>query len=145
MGCDIHMVLEKRTGDKWVAVNAFNRHSVLLRGKQYGGTLISTPAARSRNYLRFAALAGVRGDGLAPKGIPDDASDTALLLISEWGSDGHSHSWLPLEEAAHIFAETERWLEDDDEWHRSHPLEFFFCVESDDQVNSYRLIFWFDN
>jgi hypothetical protein len=65
-----------------------------------------------RNYGLFAILAGVRnGCGTAgakigepttpisePRGIPEDASPAYREIAEQWGSDGHSHSWLTLAE-----------------------------------------------
>lgn len=136
MGCDIHLVLEKKFGEKWIGVDTFNGHETAY-GKGW-----ASPTARSRNYTRFAALANVRGEGgLEPKGIPSDASDTTQALSDEWGGDGHSHSWLPVDEAAAIFAKTERELTD--EYAKKCPAAHFFGAEGD--LSVYRLVFWFDN
>ena len=151
MGCDIHLVLEKRDGGKWVGVDTFTSHhrSRPTRDDIMDG--FSSPTARSRNYDRFAALAGVRGDGPEARGLPPDLSDTTALLASEWGDDGHSHSWLPLNEAARIFLETE-WVPPGKELSESikkYPEEHYFNVDrleaggGDD--DNYRVVFWFDN
>ena len=129
MGCDIHTVIERkvtspRINARWVAV------------------AIEHDASRSRNYDRFAALAGVRGDGPEPRGLPDDASDTALTLADDWGADGHSHSWLPLDEAAALYLATEF---NPSEFVQKYPASEFFGVERPDDTDEYRLVFWFDN
>ena len=71
MGADIHGVVEKRVRldgvDKWVAVS-------FLRYPDKG---------KERNYTRFAALAGVRGDGPRPKGAPGDMSESGRLHLLE--------------------------------------------------------------
>jgi hypothetical protein len=146
MGCDIHLVLEKRIEEgRWVAVDTFNGHHPAHREK---GRSInwSSPAARSRNYRRFAKLAGVRGDGPAPRGLPDDLSQTARFLSDDYGVDGHSHSWLAISDAIPIFDETEYWLDSEtpDTFARKFPADFFFGIESE-HIDSYRLVFWFDN
>lgn len=139
MGCDIHLVLEQRTHDKWVAINTFTGHHraawTLKTPDDYDW---SSPIARSRNYKRFAALAGVRGDGPAPRGLPPDASDTARLLSEQWGRDAHSHSWLLLAEAIEI------WQATSGEPAREFPGSYFFEVEASNPED-YRLLFWFDN
>ena len=94
MGCDIHGWIEKKVYDKWVAVGEF-------RG-----------CGLERNYERFAQLAGVRGEGPDPKGVPEDVSDTAKFHIDEWGVDGHSHSYMDLEPALDLFFETSRQMTD---------------------------------
>jgi hypothetical protein len=140
MGCDIHLVLERRRKDgKWVAIDTFTGHeSALDKGYAW-------PAATSRNYQRFAALAGVRGDGPAARGMPDDASETARFLAEEkWDSDGHTHSWLPLAEAADIFLRTHGPVEADS-FAAKYPCAYFFGIDSDEGFDAYRLVFWFDN
>lgn len=125
MGCDIHGWVEVKVGDKYIAVKELK--------------------SRERNYERFAKLAGVRdyaetSDG-TPNGIPNDVSDTAGYDISEWGIDGHSHSYLPLEEAARIFLDT---TDKPDEYITKYPAIAFFDYEDEDLSNA-RLVFWFDN
>lgn len=65
MGCDIHVLLERKVGDKWVMVNR-----------------LESPVT-DRNYKRFAALAGVCGDGAVAKGLPDDLSESGRLYAAE--------------------------------------------------------------
>ena len=147
MGCDIHLVLERRVAkglhgernDRWVAVNTFESHH-----PAYGSEPWSTPAARSRNYTRFAALAGVRGEGPIPRGLPENISETTKYLIDMWGGDGHSHSYLPVTEAAAIFLRTSSGLKDDSVFGYRYPASHFFGVEDEDEEN-FRIVFWFDN
>lgn len=146
MGCDIHLVLEKRDGEKWVGIDTFNgHHRAKWELKDENEYDYSSPVTRTRNYHRFAKLAGVRGYGPNPRGVPDDASDTTRLMVKRWGSDGHSHSWLPMTEAAAIFAAT---AGDMDEWAAKYPASYFFNVDTSDErtdADDYRIIFWFDN
>lgn len=138
MGADIHMVLEKRSAEgKWIATDTFRIHSSRDRN-------FAVPVAQDRNYKRFAALAGVRGPGPTPRGLPLDASETTNFLSDEYGEDGHSHSWLPLKEAVEVFVETEYWRETDDVYAKKYPSSFFFGVE-EETTDEYRLVFWFDN
>lgn len=123
MGCDIHTVIERKINGKWVAV------------------AIEESASRDRNYDRFAMLAGVRGEGPEPRGMPEDASDSAAALAADWGSDGHSHSWLPIEEACGIYLESER---DPSEFLLKYPSYEFFGLDPE-HVAAHRLVFWFDN
>lgn len=147
MGCDIHLVLEKRHGDKWIAVDTFvpfHRQYVTKDDAMDGW---SAPIARCRNYERFAALAGVRGDGPSPLGVPDDASETSLFFIEKWNCDGHSHSWIPLDQAARIWPATERRELSD--FAKKYPESHYFNVDcsegSGDKIDDYRVVFWFDN
>ena len=143
MGCDIHLVREVLVGQKWIAVDTFQGHQMAYpkEGRDW-----SSPVARARNYRRFAALAGVRGDGPDPRGIPYDVSETTRYLIGGWGVDGHSHSWLPVADAARIFLETNWWGEPakPDDYASKYPEAFFFGVDSEDAPPS-RIVFWFDN
>ncbi len=65
-----------------------------------------------RNYSLFAILGDVRngrgfagvktGEGFNPiasnRGVPDDASDYYKHIVADWDADGHSHSYLSMEE-----------------------------------------------
>lgn len=137
MGCDIHLILERQTLKGWVATDTFNYHHSNER-------TFSFPVARNRNYRRFSALAGVRGDGPQPKGLPDDLSQTAQYVIDQWGDDGHSHSWLPLLEAIKIFLDTNREYSEDPLEEIKYPHDYFFNID-EEEIDQYRLIFFFDN
>jgi len=124
MGCDIHGWVERSTEEGWVAVVPLHDDS--------------------RNYKRFAALADVRNhessgiEGQKPKGIPEDVSETTKYHIDEWGNDGHSHSYLSLEEAVHIFVGGK-------EARRNHLWKYFDIYLEPDEIGQFRLVFWFDN
>lgn len=139
MGCDIHLVMEVKDGDRWIArqiYEGFHRNYVKAGENDW-----ASPACRSRNYTRFAALAGVRGDGPEPKGIPSDASETTMYLIKQWGRDGHSHSFLPIDEAVSIFAATQ--FPELSGYAQKYPASYFFNHEERD--GEARIVFWFDN
>lgn len=127
MGCDIHGWIERKVHGKWIGI------------KELDGE------GRQRCYPRFAALAGVRGDGPTPKGLPDDISDTTRYYVVGWGQDGHSHSWLPLMEAGAVYKAT-HW-EKLDQFSDQYPLWKFFKFELSerDKPDDFRLVFWFDN
>lgn len=73
MGCDIHIFVEYREFGRT------GRWRSLAEGEMRG----------DRDYEMFSALAGVRGDGPAPKGLPDDLSSQAFrattLFVAEYG------------------------------------------------------------
>lgn len=142
MGCDIHLVVERKLDDRWVTVHTMSGHNRAPRQLRNGEHGWSTPVARSRNYRRFAALAGIRGDGPEPRGLPDDLSETGQYLVEFWGADGHSHSWLAVTDAAAVFLETED--ETLDEWAIKNPTVYYFDVEPGD-ADDHRIVFWFDN
>ena len=128
MGTDIHGVVEKKVRldgvDKWVAVN-------ILRYDD---------KATDRNYERFAKLAGVRGEGPAPKGLPVDISESTRVIYDE--ECGHSASWLPLEDAVKIFNDTERRA-DEDTGKSFTAYDYFGLWSYEGKL--YRLVFWFDS
>ena len=133
MGCDIHMIVEEKINGKWVAVSIPSGFMSSSNWHQ--------PPCLDRNYQRFSALAGVRGTGPSPRGAPVDASETTMALIDEWDIDGHSHSYLPLDEAAQIFMDT--CNPQLDKFNAMYPIEHFFvgCEFGAER----RLVFWFDN
>ena len=133
MGCDIHIVLEKRTENGWIAINTFN--AVQTKNG------FAFPVAQSRNYRRFAALAGVRGDGPDPKGFPEDASESAKFLYNRYLSDHHSASHLSVRDASPIFLATEHTPK---KFATDYPDSWFFDVEHE-EIDDHRIVFWFDN
>lgn len=138
MGCDIHIVLERKIGDKWIGIDAY---------RQYFAPQMDQAYVRTRNYKRFAKLAGVRGDGPEPKGLPEDLSDLAKMLSDDWDLDGHSHSWASLLDALPIFIETEWFdIEHQSDYAKKYPASYFFNVYEDElKGKDYRIVFWFDN
>lgn len=147
MGCDIHLLVERRIRredmpDQWVAVRVIRSINTADEHPKWKQKW-ANPVARERNYDRFAALAGVRGSGPEPRGMPTDASDTARLLFKLDGD--HTPSWLPLAEASAIFLKTEYTTLSDLE--REYPEYFYFGIEPecDGPVEDHRLVFWFDS
>jgi len=130
MGCDIHLTLETKVKDKWIMVNRLTDYNKV----------------KGRNYRRFAALAGVRGDGPDALGIPEDVSESTQLAIDEWGVDGHSHSYMDVVDALPIFKETEYDREGPNERDLMLPYYYYFDInESNIKPDMYRIVFWFDN
>ena len=119
MGCDIHVIVERRWRGRWV------------------GVVRNPMGATGRDYDRFAALAGVRGEGPPPRGWPDDASDFALIEGEKWESELHHRSWLPMGEALKAWGAGDSPHDADrvfDIW--PHGLHW---------VDDYRVLFGFDN
>lgn len=173
MGADIHMVLEKRVlppglmpgNEVWLGVNAFPyvNAEVFVRGKSnddhggiHEGSVHWLPT--NRNYDLFGALAGVRRAGPTsplPRGLPDDVSMLAAMMSARWGEDGHSHSWMLMDEALplfianHQFGHPEKAVLDAMSKGTGHALEshmrYFWGMEDDDRLEDFRLVFWFDN
>lgn len=132
MGCDIHGAIEKKVGDKWVMVTRLKN---------------DLPSC-DRNYKRFTKLADVRseynGEGPKPKGFPVDVSDSTKLYSDEWGADGHSHSWLYLDDAIEIYKSTCPDWEKHSDYTKKYPWNYFFDLDKEDGAE-YRFVFWFDN
>lgn len=145
MGCDIHMVVEKNIGTedspRWVPYRMPRSHQNVYAKEP--GKRFSSPMALSRNYERFAALAGVRGCGPAARGWPEDINEATRHLLENDGD--HTPSWLPLAEAVPIFLATDYY--DLSDFDRKYPAYFYFGVEeeSDGSLSRFRLVFNFDS
>lgn len=148
MGCDIHLHIEVKIDGQW---------------EHYGAPYVS------RWYALFAKMAGVRDYAnatpiSAPKGMPEDVTKLTRIDCEYLGIDGHSHSWLGLDELMQL----EDWLKDQrDEWlthsdtqsinlehHVLHTYLFgnsftgprrFPSEEREPKVQDVRFVFWFDN
>ncbi|MBY9077166.1 hypothetical protein KIH86_09370 [Paenibacillus sp. HN-1] len=118
MGCDIHLLVEKKIDGKWQAVKGVNEPEIeeckgyIEKCKERGQSAAYSERRleelrqgtydylyEGRHYLLFEVLAGVRaGHDLVPvavpKGLPEDISPEAKESTEGWGADGHSHSWL---------------------------------------------------
>ncbi len=117
MGCDINMYAEVRICGEWQAVGKVfedddyrdeDPSCIEACDKTNTRTYESNPRYSmhpydGRNYALFAFLADVRNhwgiDPIAPeRGIPGDASQFVKNEVEAWNSNGHSHSWLTLDE-----------------------------------------------
>lgn len=90
MGCDIHIIAQKRVNGVWEPV----------RGNFYEGSY----PFDWRSYGMFGFLAGVRNYSdvppiALPRGLPDGVPDQDGDDDDEWLGD-HSYSWLSVEELA---------------------------------------------
>ena len=147
MGCDIHYVIERKLEDGvWIGI-ASTDYSL-----QCSETAL-------RNYEFFAALAGVRGNGPEPLGPPEDCSSLTRHCIECWNGDGHSYSFLPLEEFYTRFVRThdehyntlvrlkltdcksyESW-----QYNVVRQMTYGACDTFSDSMSDFRVVFWFDN
>ena len=109
MGADIHLFAERKLSDgTWAMCKTYEaQHVEQYRNDTEAFTkfYLLFHRARSRNYHFFADLAGVRGQGPDPKGIPDDASPLVLDELKRWDLDAHSCSWYSAREFIPIFME----------------------------------------
>lgn len=154
MGADIHWVIERRVGSKWIGVltddgpkPARNLDDVDYY-KRYA-------VFDHRNYNFFANLAGVRGEGPEPRGVPDDASETTQVLVEGWDCDGHSHSWCSLRDFMLAWLKTldvplvTEYLDaratGDTTACNQILTNLAGVYELDGDEENYRVVFWFDN
>lgn len=167
MGADIHMYLEKKlpTGE-WAVVQTFSHTYRQAFGlTKEGATTYSNMMfwqLGGRFYRLFAKLAGVRGEGPEPKGIPPDASPLYRWYAGEWASDGHSHSWCSAQEFITKYVEAIEEQGGESEIQKlyvSRVLEkgtnvavLLFLevyagvnVSEEDKADDYRFCFFFDN
>lgn len=111
MGCDIHTMLEVDLGGpQWQCETKVTHHE-----DDDGYLSIEDAPYNGRNYDLFAMMAGVRngrgfagcdtGDGFTPisipRGVPDTCSKEFREYSEQWDSDGHSHSWLTIDDIIH--------------------------------------------
>ena len=155
MGADIHIYAEKKlkNGD-WATFSTFPSISLRAYGVpvEDGEADTAWPAVTNRNYGFFAALAGVRGHGPEPRGLPDDVSPLVSEEYEGWGQDAHSASWASAEELLHIYLE-HKFPEEAVRLVGGHTTKErliyrHFGMEvwgSDDTMDRYRFVFWFDN
>lgn len=160
MGCDIHIVLERRSSDlnKWVGVQTYKGiASNLLDDSIKTSYGFAWFKLRNRNYDFFNDLCGVRGEGSefghTPRGLPDDASDLALMEFDN-DSDLHSHSWLSARDfcgplAASRYEGQELAVLIGERMAKGFNLallnDFVNDEIEEDTVDEYRLVFAFDN
>lgn len=164
MGCDIHYVIEKNTGGKWLGVMSTDN----LTYEQW-------PKPRHRDYRFFAEIANVRGESSLgasanPKGAPEDISDLTEHCLARWEGDAHSESWLSAKDFCDAWVRAQKaafeyWSlpennkytnkENEDknlkefnriaEFPLYHLLGIDVDEDSDDDDAKYRVVFWFDN
>ncbi len=100
MGCDIHCYKEKLVNGKWVSADEW-----VEEDDGDGGTYMEVPYRKrfsERNYGLFGLLCdNVRTShplSFAERGMPEDASIEVEAEVERWDCDGHSHSYLSLQE-----------------------------------------------
>jgi hypothetical protein len=138
MGCDIHTHVERYdpVTEQWVGIKTTGYEA----------------KAQGRDYELFAKLAGVRGNGPEPRGMPDDISPYVRWELESWEADAHSHSWCPLLDFITIGEGTPLPKIKDIstkvyEWFHINLPERYTDKEVDilKLQTGYRVVFWFDN
>lgn len=135
MGCDIHIVMERREASsaEWVGLWASDD----LPGGR--------PKIARRDYDFFSRL-GVRNSGngsvaIYPRNIPKDVSRLAWLKYMGAPTDHHSVSYATVEEFLKIYVEVNS---DDGSFRNDLAAWDLLCLDSDFE-GDHRLVFWFDN
>ena len=98
MGCDIHLFPEYKVDNGTWQAHPNIIVKIENEGTDHEYTYINYDEGIGRNYELFADMAGVRGDGPEPKGIPYGVSSIIKKVIEQWKGDAHSHSYMPLNE-----------------------------------------------
>ncbi|MCE5387968.1 MAG: hypothetical protein K0041_05235 [Acidithiobacillus sp.] len=133
MGCDIHITVEKKIDEEWVMIHTPTWQS---------------DVACERNYRRFAALAGVRGDGPPAKGLPSDVSKGTEYRFAAWGDDAHSPSYNTLREFLDVCERTKYDDVDRSKWSIyclcEHYLGSYWEI-TDQNPDDFRVVYWFDS
>jgi hypothetical protein len=113
MGCDIHIHIEYKVGDAPWKADKFHEPY-----EEDGYSWVK--AFGSRNYRLFANLAGVRGSGPEPKGLPEDVSDVIKLASDKWDIDAHSHSYHDLDDFIEICINSGVKLDEPVHWDKTY-------------------------
>lgn len=143
MGADIHFVIEENMGEHgWVGI--YDTDS------PFAYKISGSFAFKNREYNFFARLAGVRGDGPEPNGLPEDASALTVARATQWGSDGHSHGHRSLEGFLQIYLEATGRITDYAaaklKGEETSFLSGLAHIErSDKDLSEFRVCYWFDN
>ena len=173
MGADIHFTIEHRDphdGLGWVGVfwsDAPHSPPIYNTGYMYDQNANITPEEQRRrmdhgvhpfgrlgrrDYGFFARLAGVRGDGPEPNGVPPDASALTQRCVSRWEGDGHSHVHMSLREFVKrkIISDDSLVEAAKSKLQGGDPIAEFLgnCLDDDSGItldDNTRVIAWFDN
>jgi hypothetical protein len=135
MGCDIHIVVERRKSerptDEWIGFIATDYHP---------GCRLPVAA---RDYNFFAEVANVRGNTSThknyPRNLPEDVSDLAWQQYMRAPTDYHSPSNMPLDEFC------ENYVKINPEKARAEHTSYDLFGIYGDEGFEYRVVFWFDN
>lgn len=93
MGCDIHSFVEGKKNGIWdqVSWKSTEEYNEGPFDDRCYGIFSFLTGGEIRNY------SGIESP-FTPKGVPLDVSEGIQNEIEEWDSDGHTHSWLSIEE-----------------------------------------------
>lgn len=106
---------------------------------------------RRRDYGFFGRLAGVRGEGPDPNGVPNDASVMTNRCLKRWEGDAHSHGHMPLRDFIRLKIMGDDTLAEAAKTRLTgrDPIEEFLAEHYDGSDitldENTRVVFWFDN
>lgn len=153
MGCDIHSFAERKTENGYELIKG-------VRPFDWGAYGMYGFLAGVRNYSEVTPIS-------QPRGFPDDAAWETREKRDEWHGDGHTHSWLSVEELSAFNYDAE--MEDRRVTRQLAPnyfhggctcdpgegktmtyreflgTEFFRDLEELRDAGADRIVFWFDN
>lgn len=115
MGCDIHLCTERKFDNKWINTDYWQLNPLYPHREENQYEQVEVYS--DRNYGLFSILAGVRSDGTFipidnPRGLPKDMTiQTKEYLVDYWDNDGHSHSYLYLDELYNYWINTPEEIE----------------------------------
>lgn len=148
MGCDIHQYTERLQDGVWVAEKA----DTFLVEQEDGDDYITMDDTGDcgRNYHLFGLLSeGVRYDcpwAFEPKGLVPNPSPQVASLLKQWEGDAHSHNYLTFQELAEKVVELTLFPgKNAQEWAASLSSWMNSMGESPKDLNTRRVVFWFDN
>lgn len=159
MGCDIHVILEKKTDEKY---NSWERVS-LYHVSPYTNRLEIVEPYNDRDYELFSLLAGVRGYHeplVSLRGVPENLSSETEMELAWWDSEYHSLTWYDLNELYlyRIIYQEKDYDKEEEEENRVYRafINFVNLIEAyldfaqestwgDIAPNKYRVIIWFDS
>ena len=105
-----------------------------------------------RDYEFFARLAGVRGDGPEPNGVPPDASVMSQRCVLRCEGYGYSHGHMTLREFVKrkIISDDSLAEAAKSKLQGGDPITEYLgdCVDGDNDItldDNTRVVFWFDN
>jgi hypothetical protein len=148
MGCDIHYVVEEYDEELgWIGIFATDSLFDISYVTRDAHPLWQF---KDRNYEFFAKLAGVRGSGPKPKGLPSGISLMTKKAVREWDNAGHSHSYCSLYQFAYIYLKSSQYIGKVVEAKLTgiDPVMQLLgrsFLAKEDNIKEFRVCFWFDN
>ncbi len=159
MGCDVHMFLERKLEDEsneWASADIWDKNDLFIdypdsSFPEYKVKAVNRLFNRS-SYILYAILASVRNDDnkiipiAKPRGLPSNVSEMVRRQEEFWGVEGHSHSWLTLDEIINY-----DWTQTFTDYHgeircyKDYFEIFINKIHTINKTGTFRTVFWFDN